>query len=97
MKRSAPLASACRHCRHYLPEGRRGGHCGQLNVPVQSSWKACSLALPVFSPSWEFEKIVVLKTEVLETLPYPVSANYERSSTLEKAVHSVSSSEKMTA
>ncbi|MBH8556217.1 hypothetical protein I8751_28580 [Nostocaceae cyanobacterium CENA357] len=47
------LTSACRYCRHYKPEGRRGGVCQQLGVPVQASWKACSLALPPFAPSWE--------------------------------------------
>lgn len=38
----------CRRCRYYTLEGRRGGHCGQLNVPVQGKWSACSLAAPVF-------------------------------------------------
>lgn len=45
--------SACRVCRFYRPEGRRGGTCQQLSVPVSASWKACSLALPPFAPSWE--------------------------------------------
>ncbi len=47
------LTSACRHCRHYTPEGRRGGICALLSVPVQSQWKACSLAVAPFGPSWE--------------------------------------------
>ncbi|MBN3873209.1 MULTISPECIES: hypothetical protein [unclassified Nostoc] len=47
------LASACKYCRHYQPEGRRGGMCQQLGAPVQATWKACSLALPPFAPSWE--------------------------------------------
>ncbi len=47
------LTSACRYCRHYKPEGRRGGMCQQLGAPVQAGWKACSLALPPFAPSWE--------------------------------------------
>ncbi|MEH2139002.1 hypothetical protein, partial [Nostoc sp.] len=47
------LASACKYCRHYQPEGRRGGVCQQLGAPVQATWKACSLALPPFAPSWE--------------------------------------------
>lgn len=47
------LASACRWCQHYTPEGRRGGLCDQLHVPVQGSWKACPLAIPAFAPSWE--------------------------------------------
>ena len=48
-----PLISACRHCRHYTPEGRRGGICDLLSVPVQSQWKACSLSVSPFGPSWE--------------------------------------------
>lgn len=48
-----PLTSACRYCRHYQPEGRRGGMCQQLNAPVQAGWKACSLAVPAFAPAWE--------------------------------------------
>ncbi|MGH1396622.1 MAG: hypothetical protein ACRAVC_21695 [Trichormus sp.] len=47
------LTSACRYCRHYKPEGRRGGNCQKLGAPVQASWKACSFALPPFAPSWE--------------------------------------------
>lgn len=43
--------SRCRYCRYYTLEGRRGGHCGQLDVPVQGKWSACSLAAPVFMES----------------------------------------------
>ena len=46
-------ASACRYCRYYNLEGRRGGMCKQLGVPVRGGWRACSLALPPFAPSWE--------------------------------------------
>jgi hypothetical protein len=53
MKSIKSFTSACRYCRHYQPEGRRGGICGQLGAPVQGSWKACSFALPPFAPSWE--------------------------------------------
>ncbi|BAZ13782.1 hypothetical protein NIES4071_56220 [Calothrix sp. NIES-4071] len=53
MKSIKFLTSACRYCRHYNPEGRRGGNCQQLSAPVQGHWKACSLALPAFAPSWE--------------------------------------------
>ncbi len=38
----------CSRCRYYTPEGRRGGQCGQLGVPVQGRWQACSLSMPVF-------------------------------------------------
>lgn len=53
MSTATQLTSACRHCRFYSPEGRRGGQCQQLGVPVQSSWKPCPLAIPAFAPSWE--------------------------------------------
>jgi hypothetical protein len=44
--------SACRHCHFYDSEGRRGGYCQQLSVPVQGSWKACSLAVSPFA-KWD--------------------------------------------
>ena len=47
------LTSACGHCRHYTPEGRRGGVCALLGGFVQSHWKACSLAISPFGTSWE--------------------------------------------
>ena len=53
MKPIKHLASACRYCRHYQPEGRRGGICQKLGAPVQGSWKACNLGIPAFAPSWE--------------------------------------------
>ncbi|MEC4811866.1 MAG: hypothetical protein SAK29_01070 [Scytonema sp. PMC 1069.18] len=53
MKHMKSLTSACRYCRYYQPEGRRGGVCHQLGAPVRGHWKACSFALPPFAPSWE--------------------------------------------
>lgn len=52
---TAPDSSitSCRHCQFYSPEGRRGGSCHKLNVTVHGRWKACSLAIPPFAPSWE--------------------------------------------
>jgi hypothetical protein len=53
MKNTKSLTSACKYCRYYKLEGRRGGSCQQLGAPVLGHWKACSLALPPFAPSWE--------------------------------------------
>ncbi|MBD1831708.1 hypothetical protein H6F61_03160 [Cyanobacteria bacterium FACHB-472] len=53
MKTVNSMTSACRYCQYYKPEGRRGGVCQQLGVPVRASWIACSLALKAFAPSWE--------------------------------------------
>ena len=41
--------SSCRYCAYYAHEGRRGGTCDSLNVDVQGSWEACSLAVSAFS------------------------------------------------
>lgn len=43
--------SACRHCSHYRPEGRRGGQCSVLGVSVQGQWSACAAAQPLFEPA----------------------------------------------
>lgn len=40
--------STCRCCQYYKPEGRRGGNCQQLGVPVRGCWKACSIGSPAF-------------------------------------------------
>lgn len=69
MKSNDAFASTCRHCRFYSPEGRRGGHCSQLNVAVRSSWKACSLATPIFEPDWEFPGIPMWHGESSFALP----------------------------
>ncbi|MEM7554268.1 MAG: hypothetical protein AAF378_09225 [Cyanobacteria bacterium P01_A01_bin.84] len=53
MKSITYLISSCRYCRNYNSQGRRGGSCEVLGAPVRGNWKACSLALPPFAPSWE--------------------------------------------
>lgn len=63
MKSNDAFTSTCRHCRFYSPEGRRGGYCSQLNVAVQSTWKSCSLATPIFEPDWEFSELSVCHGE----------------------------------
>jgi hypothetical protein len=70
--------TACRHCRHYMPEGRRGGLCQQLSVPVQSHWKACSLAVSPFGPSWEKIEEISLWQEQTATLREPAVTTSER-------------------
>ncbi len=44
----ASAVTGCQRCHHYTPQGRRGGHCSQLNVPVQGRWQPCPLAIPAF-------------------------------------------------
>lgn len=53
MKSLKCLTSACRYCRYYKLQGRRGGTCEILGGSVQGSWTACRLAIPAFAPSWE--------------------------------------------
>lgn len=63
---SASTCQHCRHCGHFMPEGRRGGNCEQLGVLVRGGWKACSLAIPAFAPSWEvLEGIEMWQAETL--------------------------------
>lgn len=65
--------SCCQRCRHFTLEGRRGGHCGQLNVTVQGRWSACSLATPVF-----FEPISVVTQRTAPAWSEPLTlAHYE--------------------
>jgi len=72
MQPSTSSTSACRHCRSYVPQGRRGGHCKQLNVAVQSSWKACTLAIPPFTPTWEnIEELMVWQQQALAVQSIP--------------------------
>jgi hypothetical protein len=62
MNKNHLATSSCRLCRYYLPEGRRGGMCQKLSVPVESNWKACFLASLPFSNSWEsLEEIIHLE------------------------------------
>ena len=62
------LTSACRHCRHYTPEGRRGGVCNLLSVPVESQWEACSLAVSPFGHLGENLEDIEMWQEVTVTL-----------------------------
>ncbi len=70
MKTANFMTSSCRYCRYYQAEGRRGGVCHQLSVPVQGEWKACALAARPFSSPWEnLEELVRLE----HTLSLPAS------------------------
>lgn len=89
--------TACRVCRYYQPQGRRGGTCDQLGVPVRASWKACSLALPPFTTSWE--KMEVLWQEenqfLKEALSVTCSLGSAESINVEAALPSTSCEEKL--
>lgn len=57
--------SVCRYCRFYQPEGRRGGSCQKLGVPVESKWKACTFAsLPFKTTVTKLEEIFQLYSAV---------------------------------
>ncbi len=59
------LIAACRFCKHYSPEGRRGGECQKLGALVKGDWKPCRLAIPAFSPSWdELQQVVTAQQTV---------------------------------
>lgn len=62
MKTANFMTSSCRYCRYYQAEGRRGGLCNQLSVPVRGEWKACALAARPFATAWEnLEDVVRLE------------------------------------
>lgn len=72
------FTSTCRCCSHYSPQGRRGGNCQQLGVPVKGCWKACSLAT---HPFYHREDINTLENDIVHlehslrlTTNRPVSA-----------------------
>lgn len=52
--------SACRYCRFYSPEGRRGGMCSKLGVFVEAYWKSCHFASPAFAHDWQPLPTIVL-------------------------------------
>ncbi|MCU0525456.1 MAG: hypothetical protein MUF72_11585 [Elainella sp. Prado103] len=73
MKSVNDAISTCRHCQFYRSEGRRGGFCRQLEVPVQGGWKSCSLAIAPFASTWE--KLAEIKGwQVTEAEPQPTIA-----------------------
>jgi len=68
--------SACRYCRFYEHQGRRGGSCQMLGVPVQSSWKACTFASPPFATTLKkLEDIFQLDTSVTLDSPAKLFPN----------------------
>jgi hypothetical protein len=69
MKTANFITSSCRYCRYYKTEGRRGGMCQQLGVPVQANWKACAFAIPPFASTWESLDTVVLLENSLSLPP----------------------------
>lgn len=75
--------TACRLCQHYNPEGRRGGFCGKLDVPVSSTWDACSLAAHPFETSWqpdhEFNEFNSLFNDSLVTVSSQLESHLESS------------------
>ncbi|NET31893.1 MAG: hypothetical protein F6K19_07800 [Cyanothece sp. SIO1E1] len=78
--------SSCRHCGYYTPEGRRGGQCGQLGVPVQGDWEACCLVIPPFEPAWKsLRKIKVWQQDMLQ-LPDQLSLNCQTGSAQIEAI-----------
>mgnify|MGYP001795951415 CR=1 FL=1 len=69
--------SRCGVCKFYSHEGRRGGRCSQLSVPVDSQWKACGLARSPFVSSLQDDEgitdwIASSAISAAERLPVPL-------------------------
>ena len=88
MKDSTLSKSFCQYCRHYTAEGRRGGTCEQLGVPVQGQWTACGLMLPSLRTEPERIEITALDSkEIYAALKQrSVSGVEMNSETAEKAL-----------
>ncbi|NCO75054.1 MAG: hypothetical protein GW856_07425 [Cyanobacteria bacterium] len=72
MKPNNSCASACRYCKSYQPEGRRGGMCSQLGVLVKAHWASCSFATPAFHSEWQnLPEIVILEKSFSLTCTLP--------------------------
>ena len=76
------LTSSCRHCRYYQSEGRRGGTCRLLGVPVQAGWSSCSLSARPFNAVWE-------DLETIVDLEHALSLNSAPLSDLDSSVNPV--------
>jgi len=59
--------------------------CQQLGVPVKANWKACSLALPPFAPSWESLEQIWLDDQRLLREDLAVSCSQRHSQPLTSA------------
>lgn len=71
-----PSTSSCRYCRFYNPEGRRGGSCQRLGVPVEGSWKACTFASHPFETTLKkLEDIFQLPTTIEMSSDSQISSN----------------------
>ena len=80
--------SACRYCRFYKSQGRRGGSCQKLGVSVQSSWKACNLACSPFETTVKkLEDIFQLDSSI--PLESPTKLVYDTSEITIKNINSV--------
>lgn len=76
MRNLNPELTACRHCQHYSPEGRRGGGCQLLGVSVQGNWKPCPFMIPAFNQAWPALKTLIDSADAIaQPLPAHISAN----------------------
>ena len=97
METSDSPVQACRNCRHYTPEGRRGGSCHLLSALVKGGWKACSMAIPAFASDWENLEEVFKLQQGSMLAPVPVASDSR--SVLERSLrtyHNSASSENLT-
>ena len=76
MRTTNNFPSACRYCRHYAPQGHRGGMCQKLNAPVRGDWQSCSLAHSPFSPTWEtWEALTLLESSSFQAVSIAENAS----------------------
>lgn len=97
MRARNDLPSVCKHCRHYSPQGRRGGMCQKLSAPVQGNWQACSLANYPFLPTWEsLEAITLWENPSFQGSKIPSKTNAQSEVTVKLGMDSVNESQTVT-
>jgi hypothetical protein len=87
MKSLEDNISSCRHCHFYQTEGRRGGSCQKLGVPVQGSWSVCPLAIHPFQSSWQ---------SLSEVMTWQGVVAEHESLSLESELHAIAALENLT-
>lgn len=87
MRTTNHLPSVCRYCRHYSPQGRRGGMCQKLSAPVRGDWQACSFANAPFLPTWEtWEEITLQETHHFHIVQPIIAKNIQTEEEVEVSV-----------
>jgi hypothetical protein len=71
--------------------------CQQLGVSVRGNWKACSLALPLFTASWESIEEILQDEKLILKEAFSVNCSLGSPEVVLSEDQTISASEKLTA